>query len=78
MLGGGFGQKPATPGKARVVITELSFAPTGRSRGTLSVAGARTAPEAARERAEGQAVSPDDETTWKARVARLRRDRLRM
>lgn len=73
-LSGGFGQKPAAPGKARVVLTDHTLAPRSKA-GTFSVAGARSTPAPAptegREPREAS-PAPDAETRWKTRVSALR------
>lgn len=74
-LGGGFGQKPAPAGKARVVIKDEDLAQP-RTSGTFTVAGATrmsTAP-AATPAAGTPSPATDEEVAWKARVARLRAD----
>jgi hypothetical protein len=73
-LSGGFGQKAPSSGKAKVVITDGTLAPTGRG-GTMSVSGTRSAPPVGTP-AAGTAAAPtaatDDEASWRGRATSLR------
>lgn len=74
-LGGGFGQKAAPAGKARIVIKEEDLVQP-RTGGTFTVASTRAAPSApaATPSAGTLPPAPDEEATWRARVAGLRTD----
>lgn len=70
-LSGGFGQKPAAPGKARVVLTDHTLAPRSKA-GTFSVAGTRGAPAAAPTAEKGDSPEQNQEDGWRTRVSGLR------
>ena len=74
-LSGGFGQKPVSAGKGRVVIDEESLGSQRRG-GTFSVVGSAPAarPTAGAPPAGSPAAPPDEEATWRSRVATLRAD----